>query len=252
MSEKIYIYDGKTYSKTEIEPLVKVDEKNSQRISERGFYTLKMVEGKNILDIGCSTGSLSKCLALSGKKVHGIDVLETAIEIAKDFNYDPNIIYEVRDFLKQPFPENSFDCILFTETIEHVDNPAQYLKEFYRILKPEGYLILSTPNATSLKNIMYALSYRKKEKRQKISKEISQEPKRTGTQLEHIYNWDFPTLVRLLDRCGFGIADHMFMRSGPIVIPFFGRKIQVIKTESEILRRFEPLMANMIIKARKL
>lgn len=137
------------------------------------------------------------------------------------------------------------------ETIEHVENPSQFLKEFHRILKPKGSLITSTPNATSLKNLFYALSYRKKEKQHKITKEISVEPKRTGTQLEHIYNWDFPVLIRLLDRCGFDYVDHKFAGVSPIVVPFFGKKIQIIKPNSKFLGKFGPLMTTHVIKAQK-
>ena len=251
MTEKTYFYDGRTYLKSEIQKLLNPDEKEYKKSDQRTFHTLRMIEGKDILDVGCASGRLCKYMAQKGFKVHGIDVLETAIEIAKEFNSIPNTTYEVRDFLEHPFPENSFDCITFTEVIEHVENPAQYLKEFYRILRPNGHIILSTPNATSLKNFFYALSYRKKAKRENIAKEIAAEPRSTGTQLEHIYNWDYPTLIRLLDRCGFEPIDHVFVRSGPIILPIFGKRVQIIKMNSKILGGFESLMVDQIIKARK-
>jgi len=124
-----------------------------------------MLEGKDVLDVGCASGSISKYIAQMGYKVHAIDTLESSIEIANEFFNHENVTYEVRDVIKQPFPENSFDCILFFETIEHVENPAQFLREFHRILRPKGCLILSTPNATSLKNMFYALSYRRRKKK---------------------------------------------------------------------------------------
>ncbi len=252
MAEKFYVYDGKKHSREEIENLAKIStnyfkKDNSPRFSE----AFKMLEGKDILDVGCASGNISKYIAEMGYKVYGIDTLQTSIEIANEFFNHPNVTYEVRDMIRQPFSENSFDCILFFETIEHVENPAQFLREFYRILRPKGCLILSTPNATSLKNIFYALSYRKRQKREIVAKEIKTEQKQTGTQLEHIYNWDFPVLVRLLDMCGFDLVDHKFTGSGPIVIPIFGKKVQVIKRNSKILKNFESLMTTHVIKARK-
>ena len=252
MDEKIYSYDGKSYSKTEIQKLLERSTGELEKYPDpRIVYTLKMIEGKDILDVGCASGVLTKMIAQKGFKVHGIDVLETSIEIAREFNSTPNASFEVRDILKQPFPENSFDCITFLETIEHVENPSSYLREFHRILRPGGCVILSTPNATSLKNILYALSYRRREKRNKVAKEITSEPRNIGTQLEHIYNWDFPTLIRLLDRCGFEHVDHAFARSGPIIVPLLGKRIQIMKMNSKILRSFEPLMVDQIIKVRK-
>jgi len=252
MTEKLYIYDGKKHSKEEMKELVKTSTnslKNNE--SPRLTESFKMLEGEKILDVGCASGSISQFLGQKGYKVHGVDVLKNSIEIAKDFFQNENVTYEVRDVIKEPFPENSFDCILFFETIEHVENQAEFFKEFYKILKPNGILILSTPNATSLKNMFYALSYRKKEKRESIINEIATEQKHTGTQLEHIYNWDFPVLVRLLDMCGFKIVDHKFTGSGPIVISIFGKKIQLIKRKSKIFRGFEPLMTTHVIKAQK-
>lgn len=249
---KSYIYDGKKFTYEELKR--NFDEADKQVLKNPGkriSTTLKMIEGTDVLDVGCAGGSLTRHIANMGFKVLGTDILESSIEIAKEFNNVPNASYEFRDLFKEPFPAESFDCITFLETIEHVENPGLFLKEFHRILRPNGCIVLSTPNATSLKNSLYALSYRKKEKRIQIAKEISSEKLHTGTQIEHVNNWDFPTLVRLLDRCGFELADHAFVRSGPIYLPIFGKKIEFIKLDSNILNRFEPLKTTHIMKARK-
>lgn len=82
-------------------------------------------------------------------------------------------------------------------------------------------------------------------------KEITSESENTGTQLKHIYNWDFPTLSRLLYKCGFDITDSGFARSGPIIIPFFGKKIKIIGMNSKILDGFSSLKTTLVIKAKK-
>lgn len=247
-----YYYDGKAYSHEELKKRFEEDVKReNENPDERIENTLRLVEGQKILDVGCAGGGLSKRLADMGFVVHAIDVLEESIEVAKAFSNSPKITYEVRDVLKQPFPDESFDGIVFLETIEHVENPAMFFREFHRILKKNGHLIVSTPNATSLKNTLYALSYRKKEKQKQLVREISEEPLGTGTHIEHIYNWDFPTLVRLLQRCGFDVVEHSFARSGPIVVPFLGKRIQVIKGTSKILNSFPSLKTTLIMKAKK-
>lgn len=50
----------------------------------------------------------------------------------------------------QPFPDNHFDVVISTEAIEHVHGVAAFLKEAYRVLKPNGYLFVTTPNLTGL------------------------------------------------------------------------------------------------------
>jgi 2-polyprenyl-3-methyl-5-hydroxy-6-metoxy-1,4-benzoquinol methylase len=221
---------------------------------DRLAKTLKLMEHcKTILDLGCYRGELTKYFINYCDHYYGIDVLSSEIEYANQHNIYPNANFEVKDFLSQPFVNRSFDCILFLETIEHVTDPFSYLKECNRLLNHDGVLIISTPNSTSLKNILYAMSYRKTGKRLKVADEISKEEKHTGTQLEHLYNWDYPTLVRLLDRAGFRIESHCYARSGIIQFKIFGRTIRLIESESRILEKLHlyPLMVHHVIKARK-
>lgn len=248
--KKTYDFDGNLYTYDEVKKIL--DGSNQKNRSDgRWEETLKLIEGNRVLDFGCWAGATTKSIAQLGCDVIGIDYRPSAIDIANDFNKLPNITYEVRDMFSNPFHESYFDCIVFTEVIEHLENPALYLREFHRILKPGGFLILSTPNATSLKNVLYAISYRKQNKRQRIISDIKNENPQTGTHLEHLYNWDFPTLVRLLFRCGFDIYYHTFVRSGPIIIPFLNKKIEIIKRESTILKFIPTLMVNHLIKAQK-
>ena len=247
-----YYYDGKNYSHEELKKIFEHDlKRDKENPDERIEKTIKMVEGKKILDVGCAGGGLSKMLADVGFTVHAIDILKESIEVAKEFANSPKITYEARDVLKEPFSDESFDGVIFLETIEHVENPAQFLREFHRILRTNGHLIVSTPNATSIKNLLYALSYRRKQKQKQLIKEISEETLGTGIHIEHIYNWDFQTLVRLLDRCGFDVVEHSFARSGPIIIPIFGKRVQIIKGNSKIFDKWGPLKTTLIMKARK-
>jgi ubiquinone/menaquinone biosynthesis C-methylase UbiE len=250
--EQYFEYYGKKCSREE------VDKKNKEILEnlrknpdERVLTVLQMVEGDNVLDVGCAAGTISRLMGEKGHKVLGIDRVDEYARLATEFNSTENVTFETRDVLKNPFPDKSFDCITFLETIEHVENPAQFLREFHRILRSGGCVIISTPNATSLKNLLYALSYRRKEKRDKIAKAISKEPQMTGTQLEHIYNWDFPTLVRLIDKCGFDVEEHKFVRAGPIIVPIFGKRTRLVGGDSKILERLDVLKTTHVIKCRK-
>ena len=58
-----------------------------------------------------------------------------------------------QDWKKLPYEDDHFDLVIFSEVLEHLyESPIQILKELYRILKPEGALILTTPNVMKLEN----------------------------------------------------------------------------------------------------
>lgn len=245
MSDQTFHYIGRDFTYEQMRSFLynqkfKGDERIKTVVSMIGH-------GGELLDVGCATGVLSKYYTDFCMHVQAIDILDESIRIAKLFYPDDKITYEKRDLIKNPFMAGSFDTVLFLETIEHVHDPASFLKEFYRILKPEGKLILSTPNATSLKNLLYAVSYRKKESMIKLINSILIEEQNMGTQSEHIYNWDMPTIIRLLIKCGFSIERHAFVGTGPIAV--HGKTI--IPNNSTLLDFCQPLKSTHVILARK-
>lgn len=55
-----------------------------------------------------------------------------------------------------PYPDRSFDCVLFCEILEHLlENPDRVVAEIGRVLRPKGFAIISTPNATRLPNLFF-------------------------------------------------------------------------------------------------
>lgn len=187
--------------------------------------SIQMVEGDVVLDVGCGAGSFAHHIATKVSKVVAIDILESSIEIAKDFFSLPNIEFIAGDLFQLDFPDTSFDCILFLETIEHVDNPVKYLNEFHRILKPNGCLIISTPNAVSLLNIAINCYLFVPKALRLIVEGINKEPRNTSTHLDHIYLWNFETLYRLLNRNGFIYDNPAFTGFWPVSLTIIPGKI---------------------------
>lgn len=105
-----------------------------------------LVQGKTVLDIASGSGYGTRLLAEKAKMVYGVDVNETAINYAKKHYGAHNIQYKVGDGESIPLNDNSVDVIVTLETIEHIENYKQFIKELKRILKPDGLLIISTPN----------------------------------------------------------------------------------------------------------
>ncbi|MBI1819806.1 MAG: class I SAM-dependent methyltransferase [Nitrospirae bacterium] len=103
-------------------------------------------EGR-VLDIGCGNGSILKGLQKDGWKVYGVEMNSRAAQYAKEsLNLDgiPENLFEAK------YPDSFFDVILFNHSLEHMYSPREILKESARILKADGLLVISLPNAGSL------------------------------------------------------------------------------------------------------
>jgi ubiquinone/menaquinone biosynthesis C-methylase UbiE len=97
------------------------------------------VNGQRILDVGCGSGLTLK--RLKGD-VYGVDV-------GRGFAQHCSRSHEIllQDAHSLGFASNSFDDVICSEVIEHLERPHQALSEFFRILKPNGRLIVTTPKA---------------------------------------------------------------------------------------------------------
>ena len=105
-----------------------------------------MVENKIVLDIACGTGYGTQMLAEKAEHVYGVDVSDEAVEYA-EINYPhAKITYKQGDARKIPLDDASVDVIVSLETIEHIPDPEEFVKEVKRVLKKGGQFIVSTPN----------------------------------------------------------------------------------------------------------
>jgi SAM-dependent methyltransferase len=106
-----------------------------------------------VLDAGCGR-YLKLCRELSGKaQMVGID-LETALE-----TNNQNAPFGVRgDLSRLPFCSGSFDMVVSRSVVEHLSDPAQVFREFSRILRPGGMLIMVTPNKYDYVSLIASLT----------------------------------------------------------------------------------------------
>lgn len=109
-------------------------------------WARQFVAGRRVLDAGSGTGFGTLMLAEAGAAhVAGIDNDASAVEMASADRPD-NVEFGVGDVAEIPFEDSSFDVVTCMEVIEHVENPERVLDELRRVLKPDGLLLLSTPN----------------------------------------------------------------------------------------------------------
>lgn len=108
----------------------------------------QLVKDKVVLDSACGDGYGSSLLAESAFKVVGLDIDEAVVEKANQKYGNSKLSYIAGSVENLPFDDAIFDIIVSYETIEHVNEKIQnsFLKEIKRVLKPDGILIISTPN----------------------------------------------------------------------------------------------------------
>ena len=103
-----------------------------------------VAEGK-LLDVGCGSGGWIEFMKRQGWDVSGIDIDEKAVDAARKRGLD----VASGNFPEAKYPEAGFDAVTMSHVIEHLHNVDEYLKECKRILKPNGKLVLITPNNES-------------------------------------------------------------------------------------------------------
>lgn len=108
------------------------------------LITKKELYKKNFLEVGCGLGYFSNKAYKLGAKVTGIDIGPRLIKINK--NKTPKGKFVVASASKLPFKDKSFDIVLSTEVIEHVDSQFEMVSELTRVLRKDGVLIITTPN----------------------------------------------------------------------------------------------------------
>jgi 2-polyprenyl-6-hydroxyphenyl methylase/3-demethylubiquinone-9 3-methyltransferase len=99
-------------------------------------------------DNGCGAGTLSTLLAERGHHIHGLDVNEPLVSLARERAQSRNldIDYRIGSATELPWETESMDICISPELLEHVPEWSRCLDEFCRILKPGGILYLSTNN----------------------------------------------------------------------------------------------------------
>lgn len=107
------------------------------------------VAGARVLDMACGEGYGAEVLARSAGSVVGVDGNPEALEHARLKYTRPGLSFEwgAVETFGEP---DSFDAVVFLQTIEHVVDPAAVLRHFAGILRPGGVAYVSTPNVMRL------------------------------------------------------------------------------------------------------
>jgi 2-polyprenyl-3-methyl-5-hydroxy-6-metoxy-1,4-benzoquinol methylase len=107
-----------------------------------------------LLDYGAGLGNLTRKLWGMRRfdQITGADILP------RPGNLSSSIPWHCLDLNRaEVLPATSFDTVIAAEVIEHLENPREVAREWYRILKPGGTLLLSTPNNESIRSLVALL-----------------------------------------------------------------------------------------------
>lgn len=102
-----------------------------------------------VLDIGCADGKISLQIKNKTNIVYGCDRKKKLLNVAKQKGIKTKLCDLEREI---PFPDRTFDGAVCLEVIEHVYNTDLLLSEINRVLKNNGYLVLSTPDICAFRN----------------------------------------------------------------------------------------------------
>ena len=111
------------------------------------------LEGRTALDVGCGAGLLAEPLARLGARVTGIDAAPELIAVARDHAAAQGLAIDYRAGDVQTLADQ-FDLVTSMEVIEHVADPAAFVRTLAARLAPGGLLVLSTPNATGWSKLL--------------------------------------------------------------------------------------------------
>ena len=100
-----------------------------------------------VLDVGCGNGELSEILSNRGLSVTATDLGFDSIHRAssKIKNKNLKIPFVQGDIYRLPYDDHSFDAVVASEIVEHLEKPQDAMLEVARVLRPGGYFICSTP-----------------------------------------------------------------------------------------------------------
>ena len=155
---------------------------------------LRHLKARRILDLGCGNGALSHYLQRQGFSVLGCDVDSGGVDIASSSG--SGAMFKQVGVYDSPcaLGETGFDVVVSTEVIEHLFLPAALPRFAYAVLKPGGYLIITTPYHGYLKNLLICLAGKW---------DSHHTPLWDGG---HIKFWSYRSLSALLESNGFDVV----------------------------------------------
>ncbi|MDR1031260.1 MAG: class I SAM-dependent methyltransferase [Treponema sp.] len=137
-----------------------------------------------ILDVGCATGALLETLQNQGWETTGVEICTPAQAYARQVR---NLDVRALPLEANHFPAHTFDVVLASHLIEHLNDPRGFVQEVHRILLPGGYFLITTPNIGGFQAWFFKNRWR-------------------SAIFDHLFLFSIKTLSQLLRSSGFEVV----------------------------------------------
>lgn len=141
----------------------------------------KYIKPGMLLDVGCAMGFFMEKASQRGWKPYGVEISEYSSDFARK-NFPDSVFTGTLD--KIEFSENSFDCLVMSDFIEHLKNPEEIVEVAGKILRKDGILLISTPKAGGISQKFFGKFW-------------------MHYKLEHLFYFTPYAIKTLMSRCGF-------------------------------------------------
>jgi 2-polyprenyl-3-methyl-5-hydroxy-6-metoxy-1,4-benzoquinol methylase len=206
----------------------------------------------NILDVGCGNGIISLNLGELGYNVHGIELSEDALEIAKSQNKFSNVIFEKANAETLKLEGKKYDVVICSEVLEHLHQPENLLQELRFLIKENGILIVTVPNGVGPRELFVTRPFIKIRNNNGISWKLLSSVKRklgySGTtiqsaasDLDHIQFFTKKQLRKLAKNSGFEIIKLKAANFIDDVFPF-----SIVARNSINIQKFDSKVADLL------
>lgn len=196
-------------------------------VNRNKFVYLKHYILKNrperLLDVGSGKGIIGLEMHKHVKEIHGLEYLESNLSEAERFKREisaDNVYFQQGDGRKLPFPDNSFDMVVCSQVLEHIENPEEAVREIMRVSKHKVLIDVPTPLWEA-----WQLSYwswnkiRNPRRALKRYKEVRQEGNvnmKMAFQPDHVNKWSPWKWKNLIENNGLRITETSSCYMSPI------------------------------------
>lgn len=221
------------------------------RHKDMAIHLLNIKYGDKILDVGCADGAtMIYCGLLGGGEVYGYDLNFDAVKKANEYLKKYNIRGEARcgNAKNMDFPEEYFDKVISSDFFEHINDKdkVEIFREINRVLKPEGFLIIKTPNINWLRLSLFYKRLGAIVKFKNPFKIVI--PHTYGEHPEHIGLTSRSKISKLIDDSGFLNYEFKYSRNSKIE-KMLSKYISALLMEIPIIRDY--LCEDVIVKIYK-
>lgn len=204
-----------------------------------------------ILDIGCGNGIMSVYLGGLGYRVHGIDISQKAIDKARTGNKLSHVTFEVVAAERMAAPGMTYDVVVCSEVLEHLEDPHALAAAIHRLLHDDGTLIVTIPNGRGPREVLITRPMQRMQGNARLSRLVTGVKNLLGydgatiqsaaENLQHKQFFSKASLINLLESAGFRLTRFRHADFIEAVFPY-----SLLTQRFRSLQRLDCILADLL------